>query len=188
MGRPCFCPHFSAGLYHGRGGGGVNGRARRDFGAVSQRESGRFRDWEITTRQGWYNPAHYTLFWRFSFFLNRLPDAEGYASFLNLVQNHHISVDYLANLFLESAELQHLQAERDKPVLVQLPQNYKLYVRLIDHFVGKSIADSKLYEPHVTRALEELLKPEMLFLDIGEYRLLLHVSWGAGWPKDGCCF
>ena len=107
------------------------------------------------------------IFYAYRLFLNRLPDAEGYASFLNLVQNHHVSVDYLANLFLESAELQHLQAERDKPVLVQLPQNYKLYVRLIDHFVGKSIADSRLYEPHVTRALEELLKPEMLFLDIG---------------------
>ena len=99
-------------------------------------------------------------------FFNRLPDQEGAQHYLDLVRHHHISIDYLSDSFLYSPELQKIQDKRNQPELVQLP-TFQLYVRLNDSFIGGAIAREKRYEAHVTQVLQELVKPGMVFLDIG---------------------
>lgn len=98
--------------------------------------------------------------------LNREPDDMGMAYWSNLVQQHRISLATLCDGFLNSYEFKNLVEERNKPHLIEL-SDFKIYVRLNDHFVGGTIANAKDYEPHVTQELRQLLKPGMTFLDIG---------------------
>src|SRR5689334_16156257 len=53
-----------------------------------------------------------------------------------------------------------------RPVLLRLG-GFKLYVRLDDWAVGARIAVRRRYEPYVTAALEPLLKPGAVLVDIG---------------------
>ncbi len=53
-----------------------------------------------------------------------------------------------------------------RPVLLKL-NDFKMYVRLDDWAVGARIAVKRSYEPEVTRAMREALKPGMVMLDLG---------------------
>jgi len=106
------------------------------------------------------------IYYAYRLFLNRQPDPEGYAVYQTMVRHHHVSIQFLTDSFLYSRELQEIQAERNKLLLVDLP-DFKLYVRLNDYFIGAAIASQKSYEPHVSSALLEILQPDHTFLDIG---------------------
>ena len=106
------------------------------------------------------------IYYCYRLFLNREPDPEGYADWLNLIKTHHITIEHLTDGFLHSREFMELQAQRDTPQLVELP-GFKMMVRSNDHFIGAVIARSGTYEPHVTAVLRQLLRPGMTFLDIG---------------------
>jgi FkbM family methyltransferase len=106
------------------------------------------------------------IYYCYRLFLNREPDPAGYADWVKLVKNLHITIEYLTDGFLYSREFLEMQAQRDEPKLIELP-DYKIVVRLNDHMIGAAIARSGQYEPHVTAVLRQLLKPDMIFLDIG---------------------
>lgn len=98
--------------------------------------------------------------------LNRTPDPEGFAYYKSLVTNHVLTVGELVDTFLGSAEFKLVYGERNKPILVEMP-GFSIYVRRNDHFIGASIAQHQLYEPHVTQVIKELVQPGSVFLDIG---------------------
>jgi FkbM family methyltransferase len=45
--------------------------------------------------------------------------------------------------------------------------DFKIYIRRNDFFIGNVIATTKNYEPYVTTEIRRLLKPDMVFIDIG---------------------
>jgi FkbM family methyltransferase len=98
--------------------------------------------------------------------LGREPEERGWNYWSTLVRDHHISRAYLVDSFLSGHEFRALQAERNTPVLVELP-DFKLYARLNDNFIGAVIARDKQYEPHVTRVLEGFLARGGVFVDVG---------------------
>ncbi|MCA9874948.1 MAG: FkbM family methyltransferase [Anaerolineales bacterium] len=98
--------------------------------------------------------------------LNREPDQDGLAYYTNLVQTHHVSLPTLVDGFLNSYEFKNLVAERNRPQLVEL-DDFSIYVRLNDHFVGATIAREKAYEPYVTEEFRRILRPGMTFVDVG---------------------
>jgi len=106
------------------------------------------------------------VYYCYRLFLNREPDPGGLKTYKDLVKYHGITLDYLTDAFLYCDELHESQEKRGQPVLVELP-DFQLFVRLNDHFIGASIADNKIYEPHVTQTIRELLGPGFTFLDIG---------------------
>lgn len=99
-------------------------------------------------------------------FLRRTPDKEGLEFWLNHVRYHNMTVRALTHAFLHSAELRDLAAQDNQLHLVEMPR-FKINVRLTDYFIGYAIWRFKSYEPLVTRAVEQLLKPGDTFLDIG---------------------
>jgi len=66
-----------------------------------------------------------------------------------------------------------------RPVLLNL-RDFKIYVRLDDWAVGARIAVKRRYESHVTAVIRDLLRPGMVFVDIGAnigyYTLLVQTS------------
>ena len=123
-----------------------------------QKKFGRSSDFNIATTED--------VIYCYRLFLNREPDEMGMAYWSDLVNRHCIPLTTLCDGFLNSYEFKNLVAERNKPHLIDLP-DFKIYVRLNDHFVGGAIANSGDYEPYVTRELRRLLKPGMTFLDVG---------------------
>ncbi|MCB9422040.1 MAG: FkbM family methyltransferase [Ardenticatenaceae bacterium] len=98
--------------------------------------------------------------------LNREPDDAGWRYWQDLVNNHHISLQTLCDGFLNAHEFRNLVEERNKPQLIDLP-TFKMYVRLNDHFIGATIAQTKEYEPYVINELKQWLKPGDTFVDVG---------------------
>lgn len=98
--------------------------------------------------------------------LGREPDERGWNYWSTLVRDHHVSRAYLVDSFLGGHEFKTLHAERNNPMLVELP-DFKMYVRLNDNFIGAVIARDRQYEPHVTRVLKGLLSAGATFVDVG---------------------
>ncbi|MCP4423327.1 MAG: FkbM family methyltransferase [Chloroflexi bacterium] len=123
-----------------------------------QKRFGRSQDFNVATIDD--------VVYCYRLFLNREPDEIGMAYWTDLVKHHHIPLTALCDGFLGSHEFKNLVAERNKPHLIELP-DFKIYVRLNDHFIGGTIANTGDYEPYVTQELRRLLKPGMTFLDVG---------------------
>ncbi len=98
--------------------------------------------------------------------LERRPDEAGLHYWTNLATNHNIMRSFMVDSFLNSAEFKELQAGRNNPVLIELPQ-FRMYVRLNDNFIGAYIARERHYEPHVSRVVSELLSEGDTFIDVG---------------------
>jgi FkbM family methyltransferase len=106
------------------------------------------------------------LYYCYRLILQREPDEAGWNDWHKLVTNHTISIQMLVDGFLYSEEFKKLQEEAFKPRLVEL-DDFKIYIRKNDFFIGAVIADTKSYEPYVTEEIRRLLKPGMTFIDIG---------------------
>ncbi len=98
--------------------------------------------------------------------LDREPDEHGWNYWSTIVTKQGVTRAYLVDSFVNGHEFQARQVERNTPVLVDLPE-FKMYVRLNDHFIGAAIAHDKQYEPHVTRALRDTLSRGATFVDVG---------------------
>lgn len=98
--------------------------------------------------------------------LGRQPDESGWDYWTSLVSNHYVTRAYLVDSFLNGHEFKAIHAQRNAPMLVELP-DFKMYVRLNDNFIGAVIAREKRYEPHVTRVLTGLLSAGQTFVDVG---------------------
>jgi len=128
------------------------------LGKIQRRLLARQSDFSQATEQDVY--------YCYRLLLNRQPDEAGWAYWSDLVNTHHISLQTLADGFLNSFELKTLLEERNRLHLVKLA-DFSIYVRLNDHFVGATIARENSYEPYVTEEFRQLLRPGMTFLDVG---------------------
>lgn len=106
------------------------------------------------------------LYYCYRLLLQREPDEAGWNYWHKLVTNYSISIQMLVDDFLYREEFQKLQEEAFKPRLVEL-EDFKIYVRKNDFFIGAVIANTRSYEPYVTDEVRQLLKPGMVFIDIG---------------------
>lgn len=98
--------------------------------------------------------------------LNREPDELGLAYWSDLVNHYEVPLQFVVDGFVHSHEFKALQAERNRPELIKLP-DFKMYVRANDFFVGATIARERQYESYVARELRQLLSPGTTFVDIG---------------------
>jgi FkbM family methyltransferase len=106
------------------------------------------------------------LYYCYRLILQREPDEAGWNDWHKLITNHTISIQMLVDGFLYSEEFKKLQEEAFKPRLVEL-DDFKIYIRQNDFFIGAVIASTKNYEPYVTAEIRRLLEPGMVFIDIG---------------------
>jgi len=106
------------------------------------------------------------LYYCYRLLLQREPDEEGWNYWYKLVTNYSVSIQMLVDDFLYREEFKKLQEEAFKPRLVEL-DDFKIYVRKNDFFIGAVIANTRNYEPYVTDEVRRLLKPGMVFIDIG---------------------
>jgi FkbM family methyltransferase len=102
----------------------------------------------------------------YRFFLRRAPEPAGLAHWRTLIRAQRIDVYRLISEFLNSEEFWLLCHNRHRPWPIKL-DGFTIYVRLDDTAVGAYIANAKTYEPHVTETLLPLLRPGIVFLDIG---------------------
>jgi FkbM family methyltransferase len=105
--------------------------------------------------------------------LNREPDPDGKAVWIQRLQSEKLSVSKLVSGFLNSTEFKRLNINPNNytfgsgnHTLVDLT-DFKMYVPTDDYLIGSNIALTKSYEPHVTSLLKTLLKPGMFFVDVG---------------------
>lgn len=106
------------------------------------------------------------LYYCYRLLLQREPDEAGWNDWHKLITNHEVSIQMLVDGFLYSDEFKKLQEEAFKPRLVEL-DDFSIYIRKNDFFIGAVIANTKNYEPYVTDEIRRLLKPGMVFIDIG---------------------
>lgn len=79
-----------------------------------------------------------------------------------------MSVQELALMFIGSPEYaQRIVAPPVPGIQLCKLKRFDLFVPTADPVVGEAILSSGTYEPHVTAAIERVLKPKMTFLDIG---------------------
>ena len=96
--------------------------------------------------------------------LRRQPDPTGWTNNLALIRQGVPPETFVEN-FLGSAEYQ-ARAKSDRSTLVQL-EGYAMFVAREDQLIGRFIAATKTYEPHVTKTVRRVLGPDDVFLDIG---------------------
>jgi FkbM family methyltransferase len=106
------------------------------------------------------------IYYCYRLLLQREPDEGGWSFWNKYINDHQVSVQHLVDHFLHSEEFLHLQNQLHQPYLVELDE-FKIYVRQGDYFLGASIARNRMYEPHVTRELLTVLRPGQVFVDIG---------------------
>jgi FkbM family methyltransferase len=106
------------------------------------------------------------LYYCYRLLLQREPDEAGWNDWHKLVTSHNVSIQMLVDGFLYSDEFKRLQEEAFKPRLIEL-DDFNIYIRQNDFFIGAVIANTKNYEPYVTDEVRRLLKPGMVFIDIG---------------------
>lgn len=102
--------------------------------------------------------------------LERYPDEQGWRTSKRLVDNG-CSLKRLVSIVLSSPEFKNrklLEASLDaKLVLVSTNENFFIYASRDDNSVGLKLINGGEYEPHVTRIIKKVLKPDMTFVDIG---------------------
>jgi FkbM family methyltransferase len=98
--------------------------------------------------------------------LGRDPDPAGFASHSKRLKSGTLTPSALAESFVGSNEYAARHTQATTPVEVHL-DGYSVFVRPIDHDVGRSIRETKSYEPHVTTVVREVLRPGDTFVDVG---------------------
>ncbi|MCI0647388.1 MAG: FkbM family methyltransferase [Chloroflexi bacterium] len=106
------------------------------------------------------------LYYCYRLLLKREPDEEGWKYWHSLITNQIVTIRMVVDGFLYSDEFRALEQAAATPELIEL-DDFTIYVRRNDYFVGNAIANEKSYEPYVTAEVRQLLKPGDVFLDIG---------------------
>jgi len=96
--------------------------------------------------------------------LGREPDEEGLRFHSQSLCQRPQSPAELAMAFLSSQEF----VARTHPLPVEVPLNgYSVFVRPEDRDIGRHIEKTGQYEPHVSAAVSECLRPGNVFVDVG---------------------
>lgn len=113
------------------------------------------------------------LYFGYRIFFNRHPDPGGWITHWNHAARPRHSVGWLTEIFMRSQEFRNRLDQSSvydsvpiEEALVEM-RDFKLYVDVNDSQIGGIIAQRKAWEPHVTKALEEVLQPGQIFLDVG---------------------
>lgn len=117
--------------------------------------------------------------------LGREPDEGGVRNYFSLISNEDFPLDALVDTFLSSSEFLHVQSLKEAAasrVEVVEIDGFRMAVVPEWNPINKTIATHRYYEPHVAVHVKNLLKPNMVFVDIGAnigYYALLAASRGA---------
>ncbi len=118
-------------------------------------------DWQIATEKD--------IYYCYRLFLDREPEADGWTTYANNIRTG-MSVQSLVASFLNSVEFRNRQsaqaAVESTPLLVEA-ETFKIYVAPSGSPVASPIIEGRPYEPHVVAAIRRLLKPGMVFVDVG---------------------
>jgi FkbM family methyltransferase len=106
------------------------------------------------------------IYFCFRLFLKREPSAAEFVWWQETAKQLNYNLDILVHLFVHNEEYWKLQDSLSRPHLANL-NDFQLYVRLNDYFVGAPLAKGLPYEPSVTARVRELLKPGGVFVDVG---------------------
>ncbi len=96
--------------------------------------------------------------------LGREPDPAGLSHHRANMVNHGLQPREIADAFLRSTEYAALSGRN--PIKVAL-EDYCLFVWPDDHDIGRHVASSGVYEPHVTARLRSMLRSGDVFVDVG---------------------
>lgn len=99
-------------------------------------------------------------------FLQRELNEFEWDSWRALSAAQEVSLQWLIDSILYSQEISSLREGTDPAQIIELPE-MKICIRPGDLAVGATIAYYKTWEPHVTQALQSLLTPGAVFIDIG---------------------
>ena len=115
-------------------------------------------------------------------FLNREPDEQGFRAFSKLVDGG-ISVQKLAELLRGSTEalLVKSQQESGELTTVRLP-GFSMLILPAWNAISAELSATNNYEPHISSHLKEMVRPGMVFVDIGAnigFYSMLAASKGA---------
>jgi FkbM family methyltransferase len=112
------------------------------------------------------------IYYAFRLILGRPPDAHNWQHYGNMIG--HLRAQDVASYLLTSPEFKERDVfqkimgryPEEEPVLVDLGE-YKQYVTLSDESIGIHIHNSHIWEPNITIVVKKVLKPGMVFIDIG---------------------
>lgn len=125
---------------------------------IEERDSS---DWKVATEAD--------IYYCYRLFLDREPDADGWTTYVNNIKTG-MSVQSLVASFLNSVEFRNRQSAQSdvesNPLLVET-ETFKIYVAPSGSPVTSPIIEGRPYEPHVVAAMRRLLKPGMVFVDVG---------------------
>ena len=124
---------------------------------------------EVEHLSGWDTVTEQDIYHCYRLILDREPDPDGWTTYTSAVKNG-MSLQSLVNSFLNSTEFRNRQLAREdarsQPLLVDA-ESFKIYVSDLDSPVAQCIVGTRRYEPHVTAAVRQILKPGMVFVDVG---------------------
>jgi FkbM family methyltransferase len=113
------------------------------------------------------------IYYAYRLLLGREPDAIGWESHVNTLATEPMKPIDLARHFMSSPEFEARGAGRaaanpDVPSILEIPMDgFSIFVRSDDRDIGHHVRALHSYEPHVTKALRDLLRPGMTFVDVG---------------------
>ena len=126
-------------------------------------------DSEHDGESDWETASEKDIYYCYRLILDREPDADGWITYTSAIKSG-MSVRNMVASFLNSVEFRNRQitqeASRSTTRIVNLG-GFKILVPSDDSPVARSIIEAHQYEPHITAAIQRVLKPGMVFVDVG---------------------
>ena len=109
------------------------------------------------------------IYFAYRLLLGREPDAPGWKVHRDLINDKKLTPAELARQFMRSTEFQSYGHDPlADGTLIEIPmEGFSLFVRANDRDIGHHVRTFRSYEPHVTAALRNTLRPDMVFIDVG---------------------
>jgi FkbM family methyltransferase len=117
----------------------------------------------------WNTASEKDIYYCYRLILDREPDADGWITYTSNIKSG-MSVQNMVASFLNSVEFRNRQinqeASRSTTQIVDLGI-FKILVPSDDSPIAQSIIEARQYEPHITAAIRRILRPGMIFVDVG---------------------
>ncbi|HEV7375552.1 MAG TPA: FkbM family methyltransferase [Pyrinomonadaceae bacterium] len=117
----------------------------------------------------WETASEKDIYYCYRLILNREPDEDGWITYTSNIKSG-MSVQKMVASFLNSVEFRNRQitqeASRSITQIVDVG-GFKILVPSDDSPIAQSIIETRQYEPHITAAIQRVLKPGMVFVDVG---------------------
>ncbi len=127
----------------------------------------------LTKTLGGPQPTVFDVFYAYRLLLSRNPDQGGWLDYWREIRRVRYPYYWLSDQIMSSDEYREkigqgrtFKAIPVEEVIVSLP-GFKLVVDKNDTMVGQTIQARGKWEPWVTKAIKALLKPGMVFVDVG---------------------